>query len=172
MQINEELYHSISLDGKFLDRPFCYIQNALGKGAQPLVSVWYKIIQCQSILKKQNPDKSAVLTIGPIMEVDFAKLRELLDLSLRLFGMASSQLVIQKRLDLGSFVAPGFQKLCKDHVPFTRWMFGENMKNQIEDTSKINRMVDSANKKLAPNTAPGYNKMCKAFLFKKLGKCG
>ena len=27
VQINEELYHSISPDGKFLDRPFCYIQK-------------------------------------------------------------------------------------------------------------------------------------------------
>ena len=51
-------------------------------------------------------------------------------------------------------------------------MFGKNVKTQIEDTSKINQMVDSANKKLAPNTAPGYNKMQKAFLFKKLNKCG
>ena len=37
VQINEELYHSISPDGKLLDRPFHYIQNALGKGAQLLV---------------------------------------------------------------------------------------------------------------------------------------
>ena len=108
VQINEELYHSISPDGKFLDRPFRYIQNPLGKGAQPLVSVWYKIIQCQSALKKQNPDKSAILTVGPNLEVDFAELRELLDLSLHFFGMASFQLVIQRRLDLGSFVTPGF----------------------------------------------------------------
>ena len=40
VQINEELYHSISPNGKFLDRPFHYIQNALDKGAQLLVSVW------------------------------------------------------------------------------------------------------------------------------------
>ena len=90
VQINEELYHSISPDGKFLDRLFRYIQNAIGKGAQPLVSVWYKIIQCQSALKKQNPDKLAILTVGPNLEVEFAELRELRDLSLRLFGMASS----------------------------------------------------------------------------------
>ena len=171
VQINEELYHSISPDGKFLDRPFRYIQNALGKGAQPLVSVWYKIIQCQNILKKQNPDKSCTFTVGHL-HIDFAELRELLVLSLRLIGMASSQLAIQHRLDLGNFVAPGFHKLCEEHVPFTRWMFTENVKTQIEDTSKINRMVDSANRKLAPSTAPGYNRMQKAFLFKKLGKHG
>ena len=169
-QINKELYHSIAQTGKFLDRPFRYIQNALGKGAQPLASVWYKIIQCETAVKKQNPDKLAVLSIGPGLDLDFAEIRQLLDLSLRLLGMASAELAIQRRSDLQCFIVPAFQKLCKGHVSFTRWMFGENVKAQIEDTTKINRMVESANKTLDPSNA--FRSLRKSFLAKKLGERG
>ena len=164
------MYHSISQNGKFLDRPFRYIQNAIGKGFQPLASVWYKIIQCETALKKQNTDKSATASLAPNLEVDFAELRQLLDLALRMFGMASAQLVIQRHLDLQCFIAPGFQKLCEDHMPFTRWMFGENANAQIDDTTKINRMVKSANKNLAPGTAPTYGHLRKSFFSQKARK--
>ena len=75
-------------------------------------------------------------------------------------------------LDLQMFVAPGFQKLCKEHVSFPHWMFGETIKAQINDTAKFNKMVESANKSLAPNGSSGFHKLRKSFLGKKLSKRG
>ena len=118
--VNGELFHAVSQTGKFLDRPFRYIQNAMGKCTRPLTSVWYKIIQCEAAAKKPNPDGSAQMPVDDTLLIDFTEIRQFLDLTPRLLDMAASQLVIQCRLDLQHFILPGFQKLCQEHVPFNR----------------------------------------------------
>ena len=85
-------------------------------------------------------------------------MRQLLDLALRLLGMANSQLAIHRRSKLKQHLAPGFHRLCEDHIPFNQWMFGGNIKVTIDDTLKINRMVDNANKTLGSGSKFQYGK--------------
>ena len=67
-----------------------------------------------------------------------------LDLGVRLIGMANSQLSFKRKMQLKSYIAPGFARLCNESTPLTQWMFGGDVKGLIEKTMKINQMVRRA----------------------------
>ena len=73
LKIEEDLYHAIAPLGKALDTPFRYVQNALGKGLQPLATVWYKVIKCQPTLQKINPDENTTIDIALGLHFDLKK---------------------------------------------------------------------------------------------------
>ena len=158
VKIDQEVYRALKSLGHAMDTPNRYIQNALGKGMLPLISVWATILKCETALKKYNPDKSTEIQITLSLTIDFYKLRQMMDLGLCLLGIANLQLAIKRRLNIRPFITSGVQRLCTENQPFNQWYFGGNVKASIDDTSKINHMVEQSRRGDSSQKFKKYNK--------------
>ena len=127
-----------------MDARYRFIQNALGKGCEPLAIVWSKIITAITHLQRYRQDDNPYLMVTPNYSLDLQQLKSEMDLGLRLLGMANSQLALRRRFTLKRYLSPGFKRLCDEHNPISQWMFGGNIKATIEDTAKINKMIAEA----------------------------
>ena len=145
-KINEEVYRSIlhtSAPGKDLSHRF--VHNAFMKAAQPVAAVWASIIRIESHCKKAEDRCVLNMEEGP--PIDFHLLRKDLDQALRLLGIANSQMVQLRKEVLKPFLNDDFKKLCRPHIPFTQWMFGDDFKKLLDETIKVNKMIKPIKKK-------------------------
>ena len=81
------------------------------------------------------------VTFSPTLSVDFQQLRKHMDQGLHLLGIANSQMVMHRKEVLSNFLNKDFKKICKSHVAFDQWMFGSNLKTLLEDTARVNKLV-------------------------------
>ena len=138
-RINEAVFRSLSSQALTKDMPSRFIQNAFMKATQPLVIVWDTLIQLENHLKAT----STPLTVrfSSDFSVNFQILRKHLDQSLHLLGIANSQMVVHRKDILAKFLNKDFKNICKSHVPFDQWIFGSNFKGLLEDTVRVNHLV-------------------------------
>ena len=154
------MFKRLSAKGKEVDHPYRYINNSISKGAQPEVTVWSHLIRAEALLKDQNKttdDGDAVLPLPGGTTLNISELRKLLDLSLKIFGMANAQLVSTRKQNLKSYLHSDYQDLCDRKRPFTDFMFGTNLKTQIEDIGKLNKIstkLTSGSKKKSSSSWP------------------
>ena len=144
-RINEPVFYNLLGGGVNKDQPVRFIQNALVKACQPLASAWATIIKVESYFKSQNEQTAHELSDD--LTLDFHQLRTQLDLSLRLLGVANSQMVLHRREILSGFLNPDFAKLCKPHVKFNQWMFGTDFKTLLQDTIRENQLIKKGQQK-------------------------
>ena len=138
-KINEAVFRSLQPAALTKDLPSRFIHNAFMKASQPFVVVWSTLIKRETFLKSQNNPLQFVFSDGST--VDFLHLRKQMDQGLRILGIANSQMVVHRKDILAQFLNKDFKKLCKPHVPFDQWMFSTNLKGLLEDTIRVNRMV-------------------------------
>ena len=138
-RINEAVFRSISAQGLSHDMPSRFIQNAFMKAAQPISIVWSKLIALENHLKATGLDLKVDFTSN--LSIDFRQLRKDLDQALRLIGIANSQMVVHRKETLSAFLNKDFKKICRSHIPFDQWMFSSNLKGLLEDTIRVNRLV-------------------------------
>ena len=148
--INTEIFKRISQKGREVDNPYRYINNSIAKGAQPLTSIWSEVIRAESCLKDFNEcdDKGDAILILPDRDaqpLNISALRKALDLSLHILGMTNAQLVSTRKANIKNYLHKDYQDLCDKKRSFTDKMFGENVKQQIEDISKFNRISTQLN---------------------------
>ena len=137
-KINEAVFWSLSPAAHQKDMNIRFIQNAFMKASQPFASVWATIISLENHLKAKGSDLQFVCDD---LTIDFLQLRRNLDQGLWLLGIANSQMVIHRKEILAQFLHKDFKNLSKRHVPFDQWMFSSNLKGLLEDTIRVNRMV-------------------------------
>lgn len=138
-KINEAVFRSLSTPAIIKDMPTRFIQNAFMKSSQSFATVWSTLITLENHLKATN--QPLQVAASDTLTVDFLQLRKMMDQGLRLLGIANSQMVVHRKDILSQFLHKDFKKLCKSHVPFDQWMFGTNLKTLLEDTIRVNRMV-------------------------------
>ena len=138
-KINEAFYHSLLPVALTKDMPSRFVQNAFMKAAQPFAIVWDALIQVEHHLKIQG--QPLQVPCSDSFTVDFLFLHKQMDQGLRLLGIVNSQMVTHRKDVLAQYFNKDFKKLCKPHVPFDRWMFHSNLKGLLEDTIRVNRMV-------------------------------
>ena len=138
-KINEAIFRSLSPQALTKDMPTRFIQNAFMKAAQPVSIVWDTLIQFENHLKATQTPMSHKFSDS--LTVDFQLLRKHLDQALRLLGIANSQMVVHRKEILSQFLNKDFKKICKKHIAFDQWMFGSNLKTLLEDTARVNRLV-------------------------------
>ena len=114
------------------------------KGAQPIAIVWSKVINAITSLQTYKGDDNPFLMVTPKLSLNLLQMKAELDLGLRLLGMANSQLGFRRRLSLKQHLSPGFCWLCDEHNALNQWMFGGNIKSMIEDTMRVNHMMQQA----------------------------
>ena len=156
--INEEVFKKIGAEGRKADETLRYINNSFTKGCQPLVSAWDEIICADMMIKDyhEDDDGRSLLGLPDGSVLDLTAARELLDLSLQVFGMTNIQLVTSRRL---AFLNKDYHELCdKKHI-LDYQMFGPNLKGQIEELNKFHKLGNqvtakssslSQNKKKSP----------------------
>ena len=145
-KINEEVYRSIlhtPAPGK--DLPSRFVHNAFMKAAQPVAVVWATLIRLETFCKTN--DEPLDITLEDGATINFQELRKLLDQSLRLLGIANSQMVQVRKDILKPFLNDDFKKLCRPHIPFTEFLFGSDFKKLLDDTIKVNKMIKPVQKK-------------------------
>ena len=145
-KINEAVFRSLNPAALQKDMNIRFIQNAFMKASQPFASVWATLISLETHLKAKGSDLQFVCDD---LSIDFLQLRKNLDQGLRLLGIANSQMVVHRKEILAQFLHKDFKKLCKSHVPFDQWMFSSNLKGLLEDTIRVNQMVQQ-NKPTTP----------------------
>ena len=89
------MFRSLESHALSKDMPCRFIQNAFMKGTQPLVIVWETLIQLENYLKTSG--KNLQVKFSNNLTIDFQQLRKLLDQSLRLLGIANSQMVVHRK---------------------------------------------------------------------------
>ena len=144
LKIEEEIFHALAPKGKALDARYRFIQNVLMKGYQPIANAWQKIITAITHLQRYRGKDNPFLAITQEFSLDMLQIKAELDLSLRLLGMANSQLALRRHLTMRRHLAPGFKRLCDEHNPLNQWMFGGDIKSMIDDMSKINKIMADA----------------------------
>ena len=137
-KINESVFRSLDKAGIQKDMTCRFIQNAFMKATQPIALAWSSVISLENHLKARGLDLEYS---HEGLHVDFVQLRKHLDQGLRLLGIANSQMVVHRKDILSQYLHKDFKKLCKSHVPFDQWMFNSNLKGLLEDTIRVNRMV-------------------------------
>ena len=148
--INTEIFKRISQKGREADNPYRYINNSIAKGAQPLTSIWAEVIRAESVLKdfRECDDDGDAILILPDRQAEplnISAVCKALDLSLQILGMANAQLVSTRKANIKNHLHKDYQDLCDKKRSFTDRMFGENVKQQIEDISKYNRISSQLN---------------------------
>ena len=138
-RINEAVFRALAPAGLSRDLPCRFIQNAFMKASQPFAKVWSTLIALENHLKASQASLSVKMSSS--LTVDFQVLRKQMDLGLRLLGIANSQMVTHRKETLSAYLNKDFKKICKSHIPFDQWMFGSNLKALLEDTIRVNRMV-------------------------------
>ena len=138
-KINEAIFCSLSPQALSKDMPSHFIQNAFMKTAQPVAIVWDTLIQLENFLKASHTPM--LHKFSDNLTVDFQILCKHLDQALCLLGIANSQMVVHRKDTLSQFLNKDFKKICKKHIAFDQWMFGSNLKNLLEDTARVNRLV-------------------------------
>ena len=142
--INSEVFKRIAQKGREQDNQYRYINNSITKGAQPLVSAWSTIVQTEALLKdkgEQTEEGHAFLALPDESMLNITQLRQFLDLSLRILGMANAQLVTSRKASFRQHLHKDYQDLCDKKRPFTDLMFGTDIKGQIDDITKLNRIT-------------------------------
>ena len=138
-KINEAVYRSLNPAALTKDLPTRFVQNAFMKASQPFVHVWSTLIKIEANLKAAN--SPCQIPCSDDFTVDFMQLHKQMDQGLRLLGIVNSQMVVHCKDVLAQFLKKDFKKLCKPHVPFDQWMFSSNLKTLLDDTIRVNRMV-------------------------------
>ena len=159
---NEAIFRSLSVQALSKDMPSRFIQNAFMKSTQPLAIVWDTLIQLENFLKSNKQSLSFKLSNS--FSVDFQVLRKHMDQALRLLGIANSQMVVHRKDLLSHYLNKDFKKICKKHIAFDHWMFGSNLKALLEDTARVNKLVQQ--NKPSP---PSQNTAQKLSFFRKGG---
>ena len=137
--INEPIFRSLSPQALNKDMPVRFIQNAFMKSSQPFAIVWEALIRLESHLKASKSSLS--YKFSDTLSIDFQYLRKNMDQGLRLLGIANSQMVVHRKDTLSQYLNKDFKKICKSHIPFDQWMFGSNLKALLEDTARVNKLV-------------------------------
>ena len=164
-RINEAVFYNILGGGANKDQHLRFVQNAFVKACQPLALVWSKLIQVENFFNSH--DEECSFDLSKDLHVDFHELRTQLDLSLRLMGVANSQMVLHRRESLASFLNPDFSKLCKPHVKFNQWMFGSDFKTLLQDTIRENQLIKKGQTK--PKGSQSQGQQQNNFLGSKKG---
>ena len=141
LKMEEEVFHALNPRGRAFDAKYRFIQNALMKGIQPIAIVWSKVINAITSLQSYRGDDNPFLMIMPKLSLNLLQMKAEFDLGLCLLGMANSQLGFRCWLSLKQHLSPGFRRLCDEHNPLNQWMFGGNIKTTIEDTMRVNHMM-------------------------------
>ena len=138
-KINEAIFRSLSPQALSKDMPSRFIQNAFMKSSQPFAIVWNTLIQLENHLKSVRSPLN--FKFSDSLDIDFQLLRKNMDQGLRLLGIANSQMVVHRKDTLAQFLNKDFKKICKSHIAFDQWMFGSNLKTLLEDTARVNCLV-------------------------------
>ena len=148
-KINEAIFRSLSPQALSKDMPSRFIQNAFMKSSQPFALVWNTLIQLENHLKSVHSPLN--FKFSDALDIDFQLLRKNMDQGLRLLGIANSQMVVHRKENLAQFLNKDFKKICKSHIAFDQWMFGSNLKTLLEDTARVNKLVQQ--NKPSPTTS-------------------
>ena len=138
-RINEVIFRSLSAQALSKDMPSCFVQNAFMKASQPFAVVRSTLINLENFCKSHK--MSCSTKFSDTFSVDFQFLRKQMDQGLCLLGMANSQIFVHRKEILSNFLNKDFKKICKSHVAFDQWMFGSNLKALLEDTVRVNKLV-------------------------------
>ena len=155
-RINEAVFRSLNPAALTKDLPCRFIHNAFMKASQPFAIVCSTLIALENHLKATNTPLQ--VDCNPGLTIDFMSLRKQMDQGLRLLGIANSQMVVHRKDILSKFLNKDFKKLCKPHVPFDQWMFSTNLKTLLEDTIRINRMVQQNKPTPPPQNKPVFSR--------------
>ena len=123
------------------DEPLKFIANVVAKAGQPLATVWNELLKIETNLRisqgvPEDMDVPVSIDISDNTSVDITCLVEILDKSLKILGMATSQIVQKRRWDLKYKLAPDCKDLAKKSQPFTSFVFGDNIKASAFENRK------------------------------------
>ena len=144
VRVNDEIFKKMGQPGREVDQDLRGINNSFTSGCRPLVLAWNDLIRAENVIKDANEADSAtghaLLGLQDSTPLDLTALRELLDLSLQVFGVTSHQMVTTRRANIKKFINADFHELCdKRHVMDYR-MYGDDLKQQIEDLNKFHKL--------------------------------
>ena len=159
VHINEEVFKRIGPKGRQADEGLRYINHALTRAAQPLALAWDQVISAENCFKDHDEaDASGNVTIAlpDGSGLNLSDVRNCLDLALKVLGMTNVQLVLKRRAALKEYLNKDYQALCDHSHPFNWQMFGSNLRGQIDELNKFNKLASqvtassSASKKPSP----------------------
>ena len=144
--INDEIFKKIGQKGRDDDQNLRIINHSLTRGAQPLVSAWNEIIKAESVVKDSHAaqgvtsDEDAFLSLPDGEVLNLTKVRQQLALSLQVLGLTNTQMVVQRRSAMKSSLNKQYQELCDPRRPFTHLMFGENLRSQMDEITRMSKL--------------------------------
>ena len=140
--INPELSRAIAKQGVELDKPLSYINLAIAKGCQPLISAWSTIAVAVSKFRdEKGKDTPAVFAIGENNSLDLDAIQDLVTTALMVLGNANQQTAQYRRDQFKPFLHYDYHELLHHAHPLTTQLFGDNIKEKIGDISKIKQVV-------------------------------
>ena len=145
--VDDEIFQRCGPSGRSNDQDLRYINHSLTRGAQPLVSLWNELIREESSVQdnKSVTDPAegptdATLSLPDGFSLNLTQLRSLLDLSLQVLGLTNAQIITKRKEIMKSSLNQQYQDLCNKNCKFTYKMFGDNLKQQMDDINKLNKL--------------------------------
>ena len=133
VKTNQLVWDILSPETRSSDKKLQNVEHSLVKGA----TIIAKVVNRLAIMEKN--EKNA----------DFDELIDLCNDSLALMGHANYQLNMTRRDLIKPDMRHGYTHLCASSVPFTKWLFGDNVSKtakEIEDCSKIAYKMQYSNR--------------------------
>ena len=144
----------IEQKGRDDDQQWRFIHTSVSKAAQPLVSAWNDIISAEAKLKDgmtsegaPPSDEPATVSLPDGSLLDISRIRELLDLSLQTLGIANAQFVAARKSTMKPSLNRQYQELCDPKRAFTCKLFGENLRQQMEDINRMSKLASDVTSK-------------------------
>ena len=137
--INKEIYGHMTEKERKADEPLKFIANALAKASQLLVYAWDQLLKAEQVVRKSDnydADQNVVLDLSRDISLDLTATITKIDQCLGMLGMANSQVVQKRRMDLTYKLAWDCKELSRRNRPFTDFLFGDNMKESAVETRK------------------------------------
>ena len=140
VQINKEIYSVMTEKECKHDEPLKYIANAISKAPQPLAYAWSSSLSTEVSVRNTLSDdvknKNIIIHMTDDLSLDLTEVIKNLDTAPNIIGMASSQMVQNKKMDLRFKFAWDCHNLVGRSVPFTDFLFGDNLKKSAINARK------------------------------------
>ena len=141
VRVNPEIYLRMTEKERKKDEPMKYIQNAVAKAAMPLSEAWNVLLLLEDNIRsgatpKMTDEEDVVVQLSDEYSLNITNTVRKLDSSLKILGIATSQIVQKRRLDLKYKLAYDCKGLAKRSRPFTDFLFGDDMKIQAAENRK------------------------------------
>ena len=145
IQINKEVYKSLSRDEKEKDRPLKCIANAICKASQAISAVWASMLKAEVAVQAHQKDSNlnVELTLPDGSTFKLSECIAQLTLGLKLLGIGNVQISQKRRLDLKYKLALSARELAGKSQPFTSQLFGDNIKEDHATAIKNYQLTQS-----------------------------